>query len=358
MTDSAMHLNSTQISLIAPGCFSTLANANESDSLRHPVESVPELNDSSVIASSTHAYEQALAKYLHQPIPELGALPVAHHRYQFDTDKKAPPHCVCAELIHLQADKDNARLVPMQALDVTDDESDQLVEALNELIRHDGLAVLRTTPNHYYLTGMPASELDTWPTHAVANGKIADYLPRKSAAGDWRRLMTEVQMLFHAHPVNLARAARQQLPVNGMWFWGGSLPSIHSPVENVDLYTTDAYACGLANAINIESKPLHNFDWSNLATEVVVVELGVYTAWLRGDYAAFQTAKHALQERWVTPAQHAVANGSCNRFVLDGCEGQAIVEKPKTNLEPRFWKRFSISKLFNAKLFNKSDASP
>jgi len=155
-----MRLNSTQISLIAPGCFSTLANTSESDSLRDPVESVPEPNDSSVIASSVRAYEQALAKFLHQPIPELGALPVAQHRYLFDTGKKAP---------------------------------------------HDGLEVLRTTPNNYYLTGMPASELDTWPTHAVANGKIADYLPRKTAAGDWRRLMTEVQMLFHAHPVNIAR---------------------------------------------------------------------------------------------------------------------------------------------------------
>jgi len=105
--------------------------------------------------------------------------------------------------------------------------------------------------------------------------------------------------------------------------------------------------------MNIEPKPLHNFDWSNLAGEVVVVELGVYTAWLRGDYAAFQTAKQALHEDWITPAQQAVANGLCNRFVLDGCEGQAIVEKPKTIAEPRFWKRFSIGKLFS-----KSDASP
>jgi len=322
----------------------------------NPVDSTPELNDSRVVVSTNRAYEQALADVLHQSVPELGALPVAQHRFLFDTDKNAPPHCVCAELIHLQADKDNARLVPMQALNVTEDESDQLIGALNDLIGHDGLEVLRTTPDHFYLTGMPAGELDTWPAHAVANGKIADYLPRKTAAGDWRRLMIEVQMLFHAHPVNVARANAQQLPINGMWFWGGSRVSTHASTGEVDLYATDAYTAGLARSMNIGHKPLNHFDWSDLAGEIIVVELGVYSAWLRADHAAMQNAKQALQEQWIIPAQLAVANGLCNKFKLDGCEGQAIVEKPKTMSEPAFWKRFYIGNWF--KRATKSDTSP
>ena len=34
-------------------------------------------------------------------------------------------------------------------------------------------------------------------------------LPQGSAARRWRTLMTEVQMLFHAHPVNRAREEQQ-----------------------------------------------------------------------------------------------------------------------------------------------------
>ena len=351
-----MHNNSTQFTLIAPGCFTAIAHNDQLEALREPVESTPELNNASVFKSATRSYEQALAEALHQPVPELSAIPAAQYRFLSDTDKKAPPHCVCAELIHFQADKDNARLIPMQALEVTEDESNRLIVAFNDLVCHDGLEVLRTQPGHYYLTGMPAGELDTWPAHAVANGKIADYLPRKSAAGDWRRLMTEVQMLFHDHPVNVARAEARQLPINGMWFWGGTHVSTDSFVDNIDLYAADAYTAGLATAMNIEHKPLDHFDWSDLAGDIIVVELGVYAAWLRADYAGMQSAKQALQEQWIIPAQQAVANGLCGEFKLDGCEGQAIVEKPKPISEPQFWKRFSIGNWF--KRANKSDTSP
>lgn len=353
-----MPLIFTRITLIAPGCFSSLANAYEPESHSEQVNTAPELNDSKVIETPSHAYEQALAGALHQSIPELGALPVAQHRFLFDTGRKAPPHCVCAELIHLQADKDNARLLPVQALNVTEDESEQLFSALNDLIRDDGLAVFRTSANNFYLTGMPASELDTWPAHAVANGKIADYLPRKSEAGDWRRLMTEAQMLFHTHPVNVARANAQQLPINAMWFWGGAKAATPVQMETVDLFTTDAYACGLATAMNIVPKRLTEIDWSNLANEVVVVDLNVYEAWLSGDLDAMQNAKQALHDQWITPAQNAVANGLCSEFVLDGCEGQAIVEIPKqVSATALLWKRFSIRKWFERERKPASDAT-
>jgi len=318
-----MPLNFTRITLIAPGCFSSLADASESERRSEPVDAAPERNDSKVSATGSQAYEQSLAAALHLSIPELGALPVAQHRFLFDTDKKAPPHCVCAELIHLQADKDNARLLPMPSLDITESESDQLVSALNDLIRDDGLEVFRASETSYYLTGMPGSELDTWPAHAVANGKIADYLPRKSEAGEWRRLMTEVQMLFHAHPVNVARVNAQQLPINGMWFWGGAKASSLAPMESVDLFGTDAYACGLAMAMSIVPKHPKEFDWSALESEVIVVDLNVYEAWLRGDLEALQNAKQVLNDQWIFPAQNAVEAGLCNEFILDGCEGQA-----------------------------------
>jgi len=342
-----MPLNSARITLIAPGCFSSLAHADAPESRSAPADSVPELNDSSVMKSSSRSYEQALAVVLNQPIPELGALPVAQYRFLFDTDKKAPPHCVCAELIHLQADKDNARLLPMQSLNVTDDEANQLIEALNNLIRDDGLELIRTKNNHYYLTGMPANELDTWPAHAVANGKIADYLPRKSEAGDWRRLMTEAQMLFHAHPVNVVRANANQLPINGIWFWGGMQAPAPALTDSVVLVATDAFTCGMAKTVNVIAQHPDDFDWTQWQSDVIVVDLSVYEAWLRGDHAALQKAKQVLHEQWVMPAQKAVANGVCGEFMLDGCEGQAILEKAKQAAPGRFWQRFSVRKWFD-----------
>jgi len=349
VTDSAMPAKFTRITLIAPGCFSSLADPSESESRGEPVRDATELNDAMVLQTANHSYEQSLAAAFNQPIPALGALPVAQYRFLFDTDKKAPPHCVCTELIHLQADKDNARLLPMQALDVTDDEAEQLVEALNQLIIEDGLEVLRTSSHHYYLTGMSAAALDTWPAHAVANGKIANYLPRQAEAGDWRRLMTEVQMLFHDHPVNTARANAHQLPINGMWFWGGAQPLNPLPKDNIELISADAYTNGFAKTMGITPTNPGDVDWANLESqateELIIVELTVYEAWLRGDHAALRQAKQDLHDQWITPAQNAVASGLCNEFVLDGCEGQAIAEKRKQPTGHSFRKRFSIAKL-------------
>lgn len=357
-----MPANSKRITLIAPGCFSALAQVAEPEQQPDQAELSPELNNSTVRATATRSYEQALVSALHLPVPPLGALPVAQHRFYFDTNQKAPPHCVCAELIHLQADKDNARLLPMHALNVTDDESEQLLDSLNDLIRDDGLEVFRANQHSYYLTGMPATALDTWPAHAVANGKIADYLPRNEAAGDWRRLITEVQMLFHAHPVNVARANAQQLPVNGMWFWGGvkdaiassraSIANVKGIAENIELITDDAFSCGLASALKLTTTYPNDLDWTGVERDVIIVNLNVYEAWLSGDHNALHKEKKVLQEQWITPAQQAVANGQCGEFTLDGCEGQAIVEKPK-----QAQRSFSLKTLFVRKWLGRAKAN-
>ena len=46
-------------------------------------------------------------------------------------------------------------------------------------------------------------------------------LPQGKDAGMLRRLMTELQMLLHEHPVNDMRAARGAPTANAVWLWGG-----------------------------------------------------------------------------------------------------------------------------------------
>lgn len=338
-----MPTNSPRVTLLAPGCFSAIAQAENGASEPGPPENglAPDVNDSKAVATQTQAYEQALAVALQQPVLDMGALPIAQLQFPLTSVEAMPEHCVCAELIHLQADRDNARLIPEAALSISEDESAQLLDALNALIGPDGLNVHRNPTGQCYLTGMPAAALDTWPAHAVANGKIANFLPRRADAGDWRRLLTEVQMLFHAHPVNAARAELNQLPINAMWFWGGKRSDQFLPVTNLVLIADDAYACGLGAALNLNTRPLASSAWTvlvqdylqNMTTDeflindLVIVDLCVYAAWLSGDQAAISAAKQLLHKQWIVPVQSAVADGLVSEFVLDGCEGQAIVER-------------------------------
>jgi len=365
--------HSPRITLLAPGCFTEIAAAENGVSDPSDTALAPDINDSVAVATKTQAYEQALAAALHQPIPDMGALPIAQFQFPVTSVEPMPEHCVCAELIHLHADRDNARLIPEAALSINEDEFAQLLDSLNALISPDGLNVHRNSGGPCYLTGMPAAALDTWPAHAVANGKIANFLPRHSDAGDWRRLLTEVQMLFHTHPVNAKRSALGQQPVNAMWFWGGSRNTQLLPVTNMVLVADDAYACGLGAALNLNTRSLASSAWTQLVQEylqnmttedlitngLVVVDLCAYAAWLSGDQSALYEAKQRLQEQWIVPMQSAVADGLVCEFILDGCEGQAIVERQaspnKSILPGANWlrkfvpQRFSTGWLLRAK---------
>lgn len=356
-----MHANRLNVTLLAPGCFSMVAQTEglglESSQSATPVD----LNNAMARATGTQAYEQALAAALKQPIPDMGELPVALYQFPVDAQVAVPEHCVCAELIHLQADKDNARLVPESALAISDDESQQLLDAVNELVNPDGLNLQRTVNGRCYLTGMPATGLDAWPAHAIANGKIANSLPRQAEAGEWRRFLTEVQMLFHAHPVNDARAQQGLLPINAMWFWGANQTVQHEPVSNIALIAKDSYALGLGAALGLECDTQESNTWSDLAKhyredspikEIVITDHTTYDAWLRGDQAALSLAKQRLHDQWITPIQQAVSDGVVAEFVLDGCEGQAIVER-QLSLEKFSLKRWVVKKLFCSKI-NKS----
>ena len=324
-----------RITLLAPGCFSALAHNEEVETGSDHNNIGPETNVASVLSTNTQVYEQALAKALAQPVPAVGELPIAAYQYPMDTGDAAPTHCVCAEFVHFQADKDNAHLIPSAALNIDNAESEALLESLNTLIESDGLQLQSSLSGQCYLTGMPADGLDTMPAHAVANGKIAGYLPRHAEAGPWRRLITEVQMLFHAHAVNDKRSSLQQLPINGMWFWGGATAASPVPAPNIVLVADDAYALGMGMALDIDmlspesnslQQLLDRYVDNQSIDSVVIVEMSTYHAWLRGDHSALMLAKQDLQQQWIEPVQKAVADGLVSEFVLDGCEGQSIIE--------------------------------
>lgn len=48
-----------------------------------------------------------------------------------------------------------------------------------------------------------------------------DYLPAGEDAASHRRLVSEIEMALHEHPVNERRVAAGKVPVNSLWLWGG-----------------------------------------------------------------------------------------------------------------------------------------
>jgi len=74
----------------------------------------------------------------------------------------------------------------------------------------------------------------------VIGRDIGQHLPQGRDGPRLRRLMSEIEMWLFEHPVNRTRAARQELPITGLWLWEGgpallSLPPLPAAVVGRDV---------------------------------------------------------------------------------------------------------------------------
>jgi len=121
---------------------------------------------------------------------------------------------------HWHVGAEQVSLADPAALDLQEDESRQLHEALRPLFADGGWqwhwgAPLRWYASHASLADMPTASLDR-----VIGRSVDLWLQGPQALRSLRRLQAEAQMLLHTHPVNEAREARGLLPVNSFWLSG------------------------------------------------------------------------------------------------------------------------------------------
>jgi hypothetical protein len=110
-----------------------------------------------------------------------------------------------------------------------------LAARIDDLDGHDAGAMIATLNAHFALDGLTfhapradawfvlqesAPDLTTTPLSAV-RGAIYPWLPAGGDSARWRRWLSEMQMLLHAHPANAGREARGRVPVTGVWISEG-----------------------------------------------------------------------------------------------------------------------------------------
>lgn len=130
------------------------------------------------------------------------------------------------EPIHLAAGLNDVVLVPLRpAAELTADEHDALHETLGMHLAAEGFAFVRARSGGWLLGSAEDFDVTTVHPAFAARHEWNVVLPQGAGAGRVRRLMTELQMLLHDHPVNAARAARGVPAANALWLWGGATRS-------------------------------------------------------------------------------------------------------------------------------------
>jgi len=160
-----------------------------------------------------------------------------------------------ADPVHLRADRDALVLTQLNDVALTAEEARQLIEALNGHFEADGLRFAAPVPCRWYVSAARAPELETRPLESACGRNIDRLLPSGPDALVWHRYFNETQMLLHTHPVNAAREAAGQLPVNSVWFWGGGVLPAPPRADLAAVWADDPVARGLACAAGAQLHP-------------------------------------------------------------------------------------------------------
>lgn len=237
------------------------------------------------------------------------------------------------EPVHFVTGLDRLNLLPLTAMArLTHEERESLRTAITVHLLEWNLQLHTLTDGSWLVHAGQAMDIETMCPEAAASRELDSALPNGKDAGSLRRLMTEMQMLLHDHPVN-ERRTRTGLPVvNALWPWGSGIDAdddsvhldrAHLPVASGDLpYLRGIYR---ENQNLIRPAP---FDCAGLLESVANT--------VRAIAVVEVEEQSVLEDNWVAPLVRALASGRLTRLdlVLDDWH----LDASRSALR-RFWRR-------------------
>ena len=137
---------------------------------------------------------------------------------------------------HWAMGREHATLTEPAALGLTEADSRALMAAMQVYFDEDGITLHYAAPQRWLAAGELFRGLPTASMDRALGRSVDPWLPASTHSGassagkKLRRLQNEMQMLMYTHPINEARSAQRQLPVNSIWFSGtGDLPADFKP---------------------------------------------------------------------------------------------------------------------------------
>ena len=123
---------------------------------------------------------------------------------------------------HIEIARTHLLMADLRHLRLEEPESRALFDAARPYFEEAGHAVAYGDARTWFMRADGWAGLDTATPDAAVGMDLTDWMPAGPQAAAFRRLQNEVQILWHAHPVNAGREARRLPPVNAFWAWGAA----------------------------------------------------------------------------------------------------------------------------------------
>lgn len=212
-----------------------------------------------------------------------------------------------AQAVHLEAGVDRVYL-HAESPTLSAEEWRELERGFNQVFSAARLRLVDGHGAQAYVLSASEIDADTIDPARVRGADILPALPLGAAGAVLKRLMTEIQMWLHAHPVNIARQERGAVPANGLWIWGGGKwPPQLSTAALPELRSDDGFLRGLWQIANARGEPVppsfEALDRANAEAMIVA---------LPGPTAASEMAAQglsSLERDWFQPALASLRRG-------------------------------------------------
>lgn len=215
--------------------------------------------------------EARILRCLGISFPETNDVPVA----QLRASQLLPENenIWCLDPVHIQIELDEAILLANESLKLSEHEAKKIIADLNKHFVQDDIFIEYHSPHQWLLKGH--FELATQTLSEVMLNDINKHRPEGSDQTRWQQLLSEIQMLLYAHPVNAEREQQGEFPVNSLWLWGGGqYKTIESHIDLV--YADDTLVADVVTVTDTEHRALpiklHDKDLVNRQSLIILTD--------------------------------------------------------------------------------------
>ncbi len=163
-----------------------------------------------------------------------------------------------ANIITLDGEGDYEDLIVKDhsAGDITTEEADQLIKAVNEAFADERREFCTgTSYRHCLIIHGGTTAMTLTPPHDILGRRCGDYMPQGEGSEELADMMKKSYGILKDHPVNKDRIARGLNPANTLWIWGqGKKPQLSPFYEKYGLKGTAISAVDLIKGIAICAK--------------------------------------------------------------------------------------------------------
>lgn len=233
------------------------------------------------------------------------------------------------EPVHFAAGLDRLSFLPLRGVAaIQEAELAAIAPLLAGHLRSCGMELHTLADGGYGVRCERAWDVDTANPDAAAARELDLAMPKGLDAGPLRRLMTELQMLLHDHPVNDSRARRGLPAINAVWIWGAGRVPEPKPASELPLACGDAlYLRGICALHDRSAHPAPP-TWDAMLRTIATSKRAL---------AVIACADlHALDEQWIAPSIAALASRRIARLDLILDSWLLRLDRPALR---RFWRK-------------------